>query len=952
MKGVRTAPVLLGLATVAAALGMSLSVVASGGFGGPAQAAATPKAAGGASASAGLTAAQQKAIVQQYCVTCHTDAQKPGGLSLEHFEGADHTAANIAAMMARKLKAGQMPPAGMPRPDQASITQLIQALEATAIPGMAESMKQAAAAPAGSAPQVIAFTHTGDRMTVAEQNKIVHTICIQCHTDARKPAGLSFEHFDMAQAPAHAEVAERMLAKLRAGMMPPPDAPKRPDEASIHAFVVSLETRIDRAAARHPNPGTRTFQRLNRAEYERAVEDLLDLDVDVSAYLPDDPTSAGFDNVADVQTLSATQLQAYLSAAEHISRLAIGDKHATATSATYAVPQDESQMRHVEGTPFGTRGGVVFTHNFPADGDYVFQIGIHGTVTDELFGNTTLYITHENEPAVISLNGTEVGRVEVTPYLDGGANHGHGLRLDTPPIHIAAGPQTVSVAFPDRFTGPIDDLVAPIDHTLADSRIGTGFGVTTLPHLDSVTIVGPSKVTGISETPSRERIFSCHPDSAAEQRTCASGIVKRLATQAFRGPVSPEHFKLLMKLYDQGTRDGGFEGGVQLALQGILADPEFLFRLETVPTTVKTTSVYRISDLDLASRLSYFLWASPPDAALLRVATAGRLHNPQVLDQQVKRMLRDDRSMALSTRFAAQWLRLQDVDGITPNGLLYPNWDRSLSNAFKRETELLFNSIVHNDASVMDLLTADYAYINQRIAEFYGIPGVSGPAFRRVSLTGTHRRGILGEGSILLQTSLSDRSDPVLRGKWVLEVLLGQPPPPPPPNVNTNLDESAKAVQDGKPLSVRQRMEQHRANPFCASCHRTIDPIGLALENFDAAGAWRTTDNNGLPVDTTGTLYDGTPMEGLAGLDAALMKHQATILRVFTKNLMTYALGRRVEYYDMPTVRAIIDRAASQGNRFSSFVLGIVHSDAFQMSKRQGLTASNTRADHKGSGEE
>jgi Protein of unknown function (DUF1592)/Protein of unknown function (DUF1588)/Protein of unknown function (DUF1585)/Protein of unknown function (DUF1587)/Protein of unknown function (DUF1595) len=785
-------------------------------------------------------------------------------------------------------------------------------------------------------------------MTVAAQNRMVHTICTQCHTDQRRPGGVSFEHFDIATAADHADLAEKMVAKLRAGMMPPLTAPKRPDPATSHAFVVSLEAQLDRAAALHPDPGSRTFQRLNRAEYARAVHALLGLDVDVSAYLPDDTSSAGFDDVADVQTLSPTVMEAYLSAADHISRLAVGEPHASATSATYTVSEDESQMRHVDGTPFGTRGGIAFTHTFPADGDYVFKVNIHGTSTGELFGNTELYITHKDEPVVVCINGRPVARVMVNPYMDGGQNHGNGLRLDTPPIHITAGQQQVAVAFLSRFAGPVDDLTAPIEHTLADSRIGTGYGVTALPHLQDVTIAGPFDVTGVSDTPTRRLIFSCHPDAAGAQRACAAQIVRRLSTEAFRQPVTAAHLALLMKLYDRGAQDGGFEGGVQLALQGVLADPLFLFRFERVPATVRAGQIYRIDDLDLASRLSYFIWSAPPDAELVRLATAGRLHEPAVLDAQVRRMLRDPRSMALSTRFAAQWLRLQDVDGISPNSFLFPNWDRSLSDSFKQETELFFNSIVQGDRSVLDLLTADYTYVNQRLARFYRIPNVAGPEFRRVSLAGTHRRGILGEGSILLQTSVADRTDPVLRGKWVLEVLLGQPPPPPPPNVPPF--DATNAVSDGKPLTVRQRMEEHRKSPFCASCHRMIDPIGLALEDFDATGAWRIggKDSNGVEVDTSGTLYDGSKLDGLQGLVSALAKHQDTFVRVFTENLMTYALGRRVEYYDMPTVRAIVRSAGQHDDRFSSFVLGIVNSDAFRKSRAATLSADTGQSNRRG----
>jgi hypothetical protein len=503
---------------------------------------------------------------------------------------------------------------------------------------------------------------------------------------------------------------------------------------------------------------------------------------------------------------------------------------------------------------------------------------------------------------------------------------------------VQAGPQRLSAAFIQRSEAPVDDIIAPQAYTLSDQFIGAAQGITSYPHLRTLTVTGPLQVTGVSETVSRQKIFVCRPVSATDEAPCARKIVGHLADQAYRRPATPAELGDLMKFYDQGRAEGDFETGIQRALQAILVSTHFLFRLEPQPLSVKAGQDYRVSDIALASRLTYFLWAAPPDAELVKLAMAGRLHDPAVLNAQARRMLKDPRAYALSTRFAAQWLRLQDVDKVHPDALMYPMYDATIAASMKEETERFFDSIVRDDASVLDLLTADYTYVNQELAAFYGIPNVAGPQFRRVSLAGTHRRGLLGQGTILVETSVADRSDPVLRGKWVLEVLLGQPPPPPPPNVNTNLDESAQAVQDGKVLSTRERMEQHRANPFCASCHSVIDPIGLALENFDPTGHWRISDG-GVPVDASTTLYDGTKMNGPEGLEQALLKHQDTFLRVFTENLMAYALGRQIQYFDMPTIRAILHRAAGQNNRFSSFVLGIVDSDAFRMNRADVLSA-------------
>jgi cytochrome c553 len=784
--------------------------------------------------------------------------------------------------------------------------------------------------------QPMVASHAVAMLSVDAQNKLVSSNCATCHDNDAKTGGLTLEEFDAATIDQHPEIAEKMIKKLRAGMMPPPTVKDRPDPATLAAFATSLETKIDAAAALHPNPGRRTFQRLNRAEYARAVHDLLDIDVDVNAFLPPDTMSHGFDNIADVQNFSPTLMEGYLRAASKIASTAVGDKTASPTEVTVKVPRTESQMAHVEGTPWGTRGGVSVVHNFPADGDYTFRILLHSVPTGQLYGSTS-----RGEQIEVSINGSRVALMDVNYRMT--ETDKNGLNLTTPRIHVNAGPQHVAAAFIKKFDGPVDDLMAPIDYTLADSQIGDGFGITTEPHVRDFSITGPYKVTGISDTPSRRKIFVCRPTSAAEEAPCASTILKRLATQAYRQPVTSGEIEPLLKFYNEGRKeDGDFESGIKLGLQAILASPRFLFRLEEAPQTIRAGQNYKINDLDLASRLSFFLWDSGPDAELLKVATNGTLRAPAVFEKQVRRMLADPRSSALSTRFAAQWLRLQDVDKIKPDALLYPSFDYHLAESFKRETELFFDSIVREDRNILDLLTADYTFVNERIARHYGIPNVTGDQFRRVTLGPefAYRRGLLGQGSILMQTSVADRTSPVQRGKWIMEVFLGSPPPPPPPNVPP-LDDTKAATADGHSLSTRERMEEHRKSPACASCHRVIDPLGLALENFDVTGAWRIRDNM-VPVDSNGTLYDGTQMAGPAGLRDALLKHSDTFIRNFTENLMSYALGRRVEYYDEPTIRAIARKAARNGNCFSEFVFGIVDSPAFQMAKAEpAVTTTN-----------
>jgi mono/diheme cytochrome c family protein len=792
--------------------------------------------------------------------------------------------------------------------------------------------------PASPAAPAMAVGHIPAPVAEA-QTALVKQYCTSCHNDRGKEraGNLTLASFDaslVGQNPQVAETAEKMIRKLRLGMMPPVGM-RRPDAATIEAFAVSMESRLDQAATLKPNPGHRPFQRLNRAEYERAVADLLSLDVDVTAFLPADTISAGFDNVADVQNFSATLMEGYLRAASRISSLAVGDPRAGAAEATFKVPRTASQMRHVEGAPFGTRGGISVMHTFPADGEYVFRMQLHSIPTGQLFGSTV-----KGEQIEVSIDGERMAVLEINQRMS--EADPNGMNIVTPRLHVKAGTQRVSAAFIQRFDAPVDDLMAPIDHTLADTQIGAGFGITTLPHLREFAIGGPFKVTGVSDTPSRKKIFSCRPTSAAEEKPCATEIIRRLATQAYRGPLTVADVEPLIKFYDQGRKDGDFESGVRMALQAILASPRFLFRLEQAPAGVRPGQNYRLADLDLASRLSFFLWGTVPDAQLVKAANGGALKTPAGLAAQVKRMIADPRSEALATRFAAQWLRLQDLEKINPDALLFPYYDHHLADALRRETELFFDSIVREDRSIVDLLTADYTFVNERVARHYGLPNVNGYEFQRVKLADENRRGLLGQGSILALTSVADRTSPVLRGKYVMEVLLGSPPPAPPPGVPT-LDET-KVESGDRQLTTRERMEQHRANPQCNSCHRVIDPLGLALENFDVTGRWRIRDN-GAPVDSTGDLYDGTKMAGPVGLRAALLKHQDAFIQTFTERLLTYAVGRRVEYYDMPAIRAIEREAAKNNNRFSAFVMGVVNSAAFRMSQAEAIETTTTVAE-------
>jgi len=773
--------------------------------------------------------------------------------------------------------------------------------------------------------------------TTASDQALIEEYCVRCHSDRRLRGNLSLEDFDPASPHDQAAIAEKMIVKLRAGMMPPPGT-ARPAGDSLDVLVANLEARVDAAAARAPDPGSRTFQRLNRAEYTRSIDDLLGLEIDAGEYLPLDTKSENFDNIADVQMLSPTLLEAYLTAAAEIARLAVGDLAAAPRDVTYSVSGYTSQRERVEGAPFGTRGGVSVVHPFPADGEYVFTIVFEHTTTGAGFAGQL----ERGEQVEISIDGEPVALIDVDPWLSYSDPWGIAMRTD--PIKVPAGPHRVTAAFLTSAEGPVDDLLAPHDWSIADRHTGMGgYGLTLLPLLRDLVIGGPEAVTGISEHAVRERIFTCRPESTGAETACAREIVTRLASEAYRRPAEARDVDALMRFYEEGAAEGGFDVGVRTALQAILASPYFVFRFEGT-TGSAPAGAERLSDHALASRLSFFLWGLPPDETLRSLAAEGALTDPSVLDSQIDRMLGDPRAEALSTRFAAQWLRLQDLEKVHPDSYWFPDYDKQLSDAMRQETETFFSSLVSQDRSVLDLYTADYTFLNERLARHYGIDGVRGDAFRRVEYPDARRRGLLGHGSVLTLTSHGDRTSPVLRGKWVMEVLMGTPPPPPPPGV-PDLEET-DAAADGRTLSTRERMEQHRANPTCNSCHRFIDPIGLALDSYDVTGRWRIREN-GAPIDTRGELYDGTPIDAPAALIDALLRRPEPLLRTFTQNLMAYALGRRVEYADQPAVRAIVREASDHDYRISSFVRGVVHSDAFRL-RGQALSTTETSGVYQG----
>lgn len=732
--------------------------------------------------------------------------------------------------------------------------------------------------------------------------------CVSCHNQKLKTAGLMLDALDVNNVGSHPEVWEKVVRKLRSASMPPAGVP-RPDKATYEAVSSWLESQLDHAASLQPNPGGPLIRRLNRTEYQNVVRDLLKVDVDASSLLPGDDAAFGFDNIAEVLKASPDLLDAYLAAANKISRLAVGDKALSLGSATHKVSEFYFQTdRMSDELPFGSRGGIAIHHYFPYDGEYIVRIEVTG-------------IPRPAEQIDVRISGTAVKRFSTQ---GGRRDEAPGLEIRLP---VQAGPRLVGVSIVKQLVEPETRLpeLFPWGNSAA-----TNPGASNYLKILKVDISGPFAPTGPGDTPSRRRIFVCQPTTPAIEEPCATKILTSLARQAFRRPVTEERVLPLLRIYRRWRQGRSFDSGIQAAIERLLVDPNFLFRVERAPASVKPGSVYQVSDLDLASRLSFFLWSSIPDEELLQVAERGKLKDPAVFQQQVRRMLADGRSNMLVKNFAAQWLYLRNLKALGPDSFGFPDWDDDLRDAMRQETELFLQSQIREDHSVMGLLTADYTFVNERLAKHYGIPDVYGSRFRRVTLPENHRRGLLGQASILAVTSNPNRTSPVQRGKWILENLLGTPPPPPPPNVPP-FPETAKGEQ---PKTVRARMEQHRVNPVCAGCHANMDPLGFAMENFDAIGTWREVAD-GSPIDNSAALPDGTKLNGPHGLLELVSARQALFLETVTEKLLTYALGRGIEPSDMPAVRRIVKDAAANNYRWSSIILGVTNSTPFQMSLRR-----------------
>ena len=757
--------------------------------------------------------------------------------------------------------------------------------------------------------------------TLAQQRPVLDQYCVTCHNQKLKTAGLMLDKLDLARAGDDPNTWEKVVRKLRAGMMPPAGMP-RPNPAAYETLTVSLENELDRAAAAKPHLAVPSVHRANRTEYANAIRDLLALNIDPAAYLPADDTSYGFDNVASGLQVSPALVEGYVTAAAKISRLALG--HETAPSRkVYHVREDYSQEDHVEGLSFGTRGGLLVRHYFPADGDYIIDWVPVRTTVGSLYGGDS-----EGEQLEVTVDGERLKTYKV------GTDVPLNVFRDKNEIHVTlkAGEHAIGIAFIATTYVPNVDLNRHYQRSILDDNVMEGLTFT--PQVSMVTVSGPSNGKRPTDTPSRNKILICHPANASDELPCAKRILSALARQAYRRPVTDRDTETLLSFYQTGRNEGGFEDGIERALQFILAHPEFVFRTEDGPANVKPGEAYRIGDLELASRLSFFLWSSGPDDELTRVASQGKLKDPAVLEFQIRRMLASPRAHELVKNFAGQWLQLRTLQSSTPEGVIYPDFDDNLRQAYRTEAEMFFESILREDRNVIDLLTGDYTFVNERLARQYGIPNVYGSQFRRVRLDGDLdvRRGLLGKGSVELVTSVADRTSPVQRGKWVMANILGVNPPDPPPNVPALKDATASgavAVEQ----TMRQRMEQHRANPACASCHKMMDPIGFALENFDGIGKWRTTQS-GQKLDASGRMYDGSKIDGVVSLRETLVRYSPQFVRTLTEKLLIYALGRGVDAPDMPVVRSIVRAAARNDYRFSSIVIGIVKSEPFQMNRK------------------
>jgi uncharacterized protein DUF1592/uncharacterized protein DUF1588/uncharacterized protein DUF1587/uncharacterized protein DUF1585/uncharacterized protein DUF1595/cytochrome c len=776
--------------------------------------------------------------------------------------------------------------------------------------------------PAGAAAQSEARTSASpsQAQTIRE---FTNQYCITCHNARLKTGNLVLESRDFDHPAADADVWEKVIRKVQVGMMPPGGVPQ-PDAARRRALVDALSGALDDAARANPNPGRPALHRLNRTEYAYAIRDLLDLEVDPTTLLPPDDSAYGFDNVADVLGVNATLMEQYVSAAGKVSSLAVGDPDVSPAAEVYTIPQDASQDRHVEGLPFGTIGGILASPTIQVAGEYELSAKFFRTNLGVLRG---LEYEHVLEYAV------DGARVHLTK-LGGAADWAANLENNTliadqieerakVRVSLTPGPHEITAAWIKK-----SDAIDPVRTTRPirsshDTRDPLG-----IPHLSTFTITGPFKPSGPGDTPSRRKILTCKPAAGSEER-CARQILATLVRRAYRGQGTDDDVERLMGFFRAGRQQRDFDRGIQVALQRVLASPKFVFRAEREPDQLAAGRSYRLSDLELASRLSFFLWSSIPDDQLLKVAAENRLRESAALEREVRRMLADPKSERFVTNFAGQWLYLRNLTNHQPNSMIFPDFDDQLRQAFRREAELFFESIVREDHNVLDLMTADYTFVDERLARHYGIPNVYGSQFRRVTLTDDARKGLLGKGAILTVTSRATRTSPVVRGKWILDNILNAPPPPPLPNVPP----LPEPDESGQVLSMRQRMEAHRRNPVCANCHRMFDPIGLAMENFDAVGRWRARDGGslGVPIDASGELLDGTKVDGVVSLRRALLRQPELFVGTVVEKLMTYALGRGVAADDMPSVRAIVRESAARDNRFSSLVLGIVKSTPFTM---------------------
>jgi hypothetical protein len=748
---------------------------------------------------------------------------------------------------------------------------------------------------------------------------VLDRYCVTCHNDRLKTANLSLQGLDLTKAAGQADLWEKVIRKLRAGVMPPPDIP-RPPLSDYEALRDWLENEIDRVAATRTAPGSVVLHRLNRTEYANAIRDLLDLQIDATTLLPPDDSANGFDNIAGSLTISPTLLESYATAAMRVVRMAIGSWKSP-VEATYLASTDASQNQRLDGMPFGTRGGIVARHTFPADGEYKFSI--------QNFGIGSFI---PGEQLALIIDGE---RAHLWPYRGVGLAVGMTAETDGTlevTVPVRAGSRLVGATFLATNYRPSLDIIRQYDRKGLENN--TIPQLQYYPAIGYVRIQGPFNAERPADSASRRKVFTCRPKpgSPSSESECAKQILTTLARRAYRRPPDAAEIATLQSFFERGRREGGFDDGIELALRLLLASPQFLVRAEREPAAVQAGQAYAINDLELASRLSFFLWSSIPDDELIRLAAERRLSQPAVLEQQVRRMLADRHSEALVSNFAQQLLYLRNLPATAPDGVFYPNWDDELRQSLKRESELFFDSIIREDRNIVDLLTADYTFVNERLARHYGIPNVYGSRFRRVTLPPEmdYRRGLLGKGSFLAVTYTQNfRSSPVKRGAWVLENILGTPPPEPPANVPALEDTKG----DGKPLTLREQMSLHRTQQPCAGCHKIMDPIGFALENLDADASWRTKQGGegGMPIDTKVKLFDGQEVDGPSELRAALLRYSPQFVRMFIEKMMTYALGRGLEYTDMPTVRAIAHDVDKDGHRFSAIVLGVVRSAQFRM---------------------